>query len=113
MYQQTYTLNIGLARNDAPTLLDVSNVIKTLYKHGIVVLDHRVKDSSTEPTLVAKCKYVRTRGLWPVENEFFTVSVELAQDCIAVYDDNAQAGVLIGPKADKWGVFDPDYFISF
>lgn len=32
-------------------------------------------------------------------------------DCIAVIQDGK--GALIGPLADKWGTFNPEYFIKY
>lgn len=36
---------------------------------------------------------------------------ELKQDCIAVYRELTGGGALVGPRADAWGPFNPEYFL--
>lgn len=40
------------------------------------------------------------------------LSHALGQDCIAMFDPESGMGVLVGHKAEAWGGFKPEYFIS-
>jgi hypothetical protein len=43
--------------------------------------------------------------------ELYDLSAILQQECIAVWILGSQRGVLIGPKAEKWGPFNIDLFL--
>jgi hypothetical protein len=43
----------------------------------------------------------------------FRMAQNLGQDCIALYNETAGTGRLIGPEASAWGSFDLDYFTPF
>jgi len=91
-----------------------------------VIIKSRVQQSSTEPTLIAKVK-MEGYGLTlaSVHAAIYKVAAMLGQDCIAVLDcdpvehaprydrSHNLKGWLIGPRAEAWGEFNPEYFILF
>lgn len=105
----SYTLNIGLARNDGlpdntlgETLQALSNA--RLIKH-IVTL--RVAQSATEQTLIVKLRVAEV-----FKSKINLLCELLAQDCIALRGGATNAGSLQGPNAAKWGEFNPDFFLE-
>jgi hypothetical protein len=100
-------LNIGLANNPR----DVRGSLEVLNFYGLVPAEHQLLDSDTEPTLVVT---VHT-GELPVDvapsQAIFCASKALGQDCIAAYIPARDVGRLIGPRADKWGAFNPEFFL--
>lgn len=101
-------LNIGLNVSDAD-----GNLVRTLTAHealcrlrecGVKVNNRAQHNSATERTLVA-------HGVVPSAMAVDSVARALGQDCIAVWNVEQQAGELIGPRADKWGQFDPARFL--
>lgn len=62
-------------------------------------------ESDTEPTLVVRATHtgdVKACVNWLAE--------KLNQDCIAVYIPSKNEGHLYGPRASKWGDFNPEFF---
>ena len=104
----SYILNIGLAREGKPSLTPQS-ARKNLRSTGFIIGSSCVVRSDTELTLVAQGKFDGT--LNAVEDDVWAASAVLEQDCIGVYDTNTGKGALIGPRADKWGEFNPEYFL--
>lgn len=107
-----YTINIGLARNDGLPDNSLKDTIYQCWKNGLNIRfwkEARVfygRWKGTEKTLVA----VITGE--PCPAVLSALCVILHQDCIAVkYVDGT--GELIGPNADKWGKFNPEYFINW
>lgn len=101
--------NIGL---NLPTggMLDGMYVMSQLVRDGLTV--HCVKDSDTEPTVVASMD----RGKGSCCSMLAAVlAAELAdvfrQDAVAYYIPELGIGGLAGPKASEWGTFDPSLFI--
>ena len=101
-------LNIGLNVTDAE-----GNVVDTWRAHvvldalkgvGVLNLQTVQHTSRTEPTLVIRC-------VAPTDNAVYALAYALEQDCIAVWNVEAQTGSLIGPKPEAWGEFDPAQFI--
>lgn len=41
------------------------------------------------------------------------LSIDLGQDCIAVYAPSVGVGALVGPKAKEWGAFKLEFFKRF
>jgi hypothetical protein len=100
-----YILNIGLAR-DGKENLTALDALVSLSCADIKVVEAKVYDSDSEPTLVARVSketFLRTAVNW--------VAIGLEQDCIGLYDAITGKGQLIGPRADKWGEFNPEYFL--
>lgn len=107
-------VNIGLdvagTRNTVQERVERANlaymILRTLYtERELISVEYR--NSESEPTMVLQI-------LDTVENAktfFWYLSRDLRQDCIALVDDNGQNGVLVGPKAEKWGEFNPEFFL--
>lgn len=107
MTKMTAMLNIGLNWTDkggAERQHDLNTAINALTERGVKVLQTSTVQSDSEPTLVVRC--LVDRDCYDV----YAASAELSQYCIAVWSIEDQRGLLIGPDADKWGAFDPDYF---
>ena len=102
----TVTVNIGLAIGN-PTQgrrLQPDSVLYATQKLRIVVLKHSIRESATEPTLIATTDRALTHF------EAFTLSKDLEQECIAQRVNSV--GELYGPQADKWKPFNPEYFLD-
>lgn len=101
-------LNIGLnVEDEQGNVIDVlkpSVVFNLLAAYGIQNLHTVQHDSDSEPTLVIRC-------VAPSTDAIYALAMVLGQDCIAVWNVEQQAGELIGPRADKWGRFDPARFL--
>ncbi len=104
---QPALLNVGLNVGDVLTLspLEVLSALwRAALQEGVEVLEARVHDSSSEPTLVARLSH-------PLSTQTLNdLSVTLRQDAVAQWA--AGRGTLAGPKADLWGPFDPDFFVT-
>lgn len=77
------------------------------------VLEHRVEQSDTEPTLVIRAS-VEHVGI-EAHRRVFALAEQLNQDCIAArVTSNGEtiAEDLIGPRAEAWGDFNPEFFIE-
>jgi thioredoxin reductase len=97
-------MNIGLATNDGKGITP-EEAIKTLESHGLKVTRTSIKQSGTEPTLVASLDRD------PTPEEAHSISASLNQEAVAVRHANGQ-GELYGPRADNWKPFNPDYFLD-
>jgi hypothetical protein len=109
-------LNIGLARNDGAPDNGVLHVVAALNDYGFTLIHGEVHEVThglgVEQTLIAEVKYAHGSPLLP--NAVHHLSVELAQDCIAiahVNEDGVVLGGLFGPKADEWGPFNTEFFV--
>lgn len=100
-------LNIGLARNGKSNI-GVGTVLRDLASY-FTVLQHSVQHSETEITVVAEVE--RRGNILNTANAIFILAELLGQECIAVYNCSSAQGALIGPRADKWGDFNPEYFV--
>ena len=111
-------LNIGL--DNAPADLSYTNgrlnplnarramqAAQAVRHNGFEIISAKVFQSDTEPTLVVEATHT---GLG-LDNTIDMLSAALKQDCIAVYYVDEQFGALIGPRADAWGEFNPEFFI--
>ena len=100
-------LNIGLyvnGKDDGKTIERASEAVRLVNLHSLD-LQARLAPSVTEPTLVLKCDLLGALAL-------DIIAERLEQDCIAIRYENGK-GELIGPKAEAWGEFNPEYFIRF
>lgn len=95
-------LNVGLNTNGGRTITP-EQAKQAVTRFGIVVEHAEVKQSTTEPTLVM----YTSRPLWYLEA--LCVCWQLEQECLAQMYNGV--GELLGPQADKWGEFNPDYFL--
>jgi sugar phosphate isomerase/epimerase len=75
---------------------------------GFEVRDAALRLSASEPTAVLSCSTAMTA----VAARAHALAQHLNQDCIAVYDPARQHGELIGPNAEKWGAFNPAFFLQ-
>lgn len=97
-------LNVGLnVREDFTFVGD--HAVAILQDLGFRILQDEVHTSDTEKTLVVRG--VADRNLYQVAR----LCHRLRQDCIAVWSIEDQEGLLVGPKAEAWGPFDPAKFI--
>ena len=102
------TLNIGLAR-DGKSNIGVGTALRDLNSLGFAILRHAGHTSDTEQTLVAEVLHLGSTRM--VGNNLYHLATLLGQDCIAVVNEDTGDRALIGPRADKWGEFNPDYFV--
>ena len=102
-------LNIGL---DVATggRLDISDVAAVLHEHHVPVHAIREYQSDTEATAVVRlsCDPLVIAAAMAAA---YDIAEGLGQDCIAIYNPIIAVGQLIGPRADKWGTFDPSRFL--
>lgn len=105
--EATYILNIGL--NSASGVIPAEQARKVLRAYGFSILREALLESDTEPTLVVEVSTGFATTL-AVLQLLYQVSEELKQDCIAVYR-GLTGGALVGPRADAWGPFNPEYFL--
>lgn len=68
-------------------------------------------DKVNEPTLVVYLNADVTESHMH-EDIVLNLSRILKQDCIALYNEDTQQGVLIGERASEWGTFDGSYFVE-
>ena len=106
--EATFILNIGL--NTADGAITAEQARETLRAYGFSILREALLESDTEPTLVAEVATGFATAL-TVLQLLYQVSEELDQDCIAVYRELTGGGALVGPRADAWGPFNPEYFL--
>ena len=103
----SYLLNIGVAR-EGQSNIGVGTVLRDLADISTIV-SYSVQHSETEDTVVA---LVQIPGdTREVANEIYFLAQALGQECIAVWNMATSAGALIGPRADKWGAFNPEFFL--
>lgn len=98
-------LNIGLAVEGGADLnpIDVRYAIADLDRN---IGRAKLKRSETEDTLVLEIDRPFKR------TELYELCDRLNQDCIAQrFADGT--GELVGPRATKWGAFNPEYFLNF
>lgn len=81
--------------------------VKTARALRFVVKRVSLLQSDSEPTAVVLCEP-------PAGNSIAVhqLAQRLNQDCIAVYDATLRRGELIGPNAEKWGAFNPAFFLQ-
>ncbi len=97
-------VNIGLNVNDGSTI-SAQEALSALKLAGANVLSHQVRESNTEPILIAELAE-------PLSSEKATaLSATLKQDAIAQRLADG-TGALYGPAADKRGPFNPEYFLG-
>jgi len=104
-FHRTYLLNVGMDRNDGQPANTDGALMVALQRAGLAPMGTTYHTSNTERTAVLQFD---TR---PTVKQVDQLSRALAQDCIALYLLPSGDGTLIGPKARKWGPFNPAYFL--
>lgn len=110
-------LNIGLS---APTFLQVDKLLSHVERIAIIRknLPLFMRVNSCKMDVVPRHVY----GGEPVmvfhgtlcakyESALFETLVEAQQDCCAMLNYGSNTGQLFGPHADKWGSFNPQFFV--
>lgn len=102
-------INVGLNDNSNQEI-NVHQVCNTLASHGFNILASRVFDSpaGNEKCLVACVQ--STLSEVECNARLYCVASCLRQDCIAVVESGL--GKLIGPESEKWGEFNPAFFVT-
>jgi len=98
------TVNIGLRMGNG-SKLGKQTVVKALKQLGVEIQEQNVHAADTEPTFVAKISRPLT------EEEGNKLSAQLRQDAI-IQQHADGTGVLLGPKAQEWGPYNPEYFLN-
>jgi hypothetical protein len=107
-----YLLNIGL--DNMPPEAGGAIGRKALYasralrKSGFTITGAFVRNSDTEPTLVALANFESVNGAF---GGAYKLAEALGQDCIAIRNETTGVGQLMGPRSDNWGAFDPKQFL--
>jgi hypothetical protein len=97
-------LNIGLKVEGEADLVP-ANILPVLRRAGIGVLEWRIApEGKSEPTFVA----IADRGA--TKESLKLVAFALGQEAIAFYDADVMQGFVVGPQAEKWAPFKPEYF---
>jgi hypothetical protein len=97
-------LNIGLSRADGKDLIPRA-ALRELANCGFTVNAAAAHRSDTELTLVADV----TVEYGNTYKSVYALSEALGQECIAAYFGGG--GYLIGPNAEAWGEFNPEFFL--
>ncbi len=107
-------LNIGRRVDSTGTILPASHVYAALEAHQLEVLSSVHVQSDTEPTLVVEVeRWHEGIGVDAAQASMISrLSAALGQDCIATWDPSEGHGLLLGPRADAWGVFNPGFFVG-
>lgn len=102
-----FILNIGRKVEGRKRLLPRYQITKALEASFFVLHSiHEYSPEGGEPTLVIECSRPSHHQLF---DALELVSDSLYQDCVALW--NGTSGALVGPRADKWGPFNAEYFI--
>lgn len=107
--------NIGLETKDAAgnvSLLDHEAVCEFVHELANCGFYGALLESRTEPTLVLDFDYaeLRQHASFSLTGLANRICERFNQDCVAVYNTALEAGQLIGPRAEAWGEFNPEYF---
>jgi hypothetical protein len=97
-------LNIGLAVNGNSNIGSGTAIREVIATFGAASFEF--KHSDTELTCIACVEHPGT-GVFAIEH----LARLLQQDCIAAYYPETGHGALIGPRAEAWGEFNPEFFI--
>lgn len=95
-------INIGLNRADTGGKNTSRDVLKELLPLTFGFISANVHKSDTEDTLVVEANVIDLVSLWSFIEKW-------GQECIAV--TQGAEGFLYGPQAEKWGKFNPAFFL--
>ena len=109
---KTLTLNVGMDIESTEALS--ANVIREiLAANGLLLGRDAVVQSDTERTLVIDVMpgpEITNPGR--MHAALFLSAQDLRQDCIAAWNEQTRSGGLVGPRAAKWGAFNPEFFFT-
>lgn len=93
-------LNIRVGRVPVPWVVDAARL------QWLRVKSSTVLGTGAERTIVIEVETDHANP-YPV----YDLARALNEDCIALYVPDLQHGALVGPKAERWGEFDPSRFL--
>lgn len=102
-------LNIGLNVGSDQTL-GLSEVASVLREHHVPFLSIREHRSDTEATAVVRLSCA-PEIMAAAMSAAYHISEDLGQECIAIYNPIIAVGQLVGPLAERWGTFNPAFFL--
>jgi len=89
-----------------------SEVLGLLKKYGFKIKEFKVAHSDSELTLVVYINGYSDEDIHnPLRMLSSYISPKLYQEAIAVFNQDTQKGILVGKYKEKWGKFNPDFFI--
>lgn len=98
-------LNIGEETNNGNGKVTIEKIVAALHLAGALPTDVTTHPSDSELTYVVEVPRELS------QREVSDLSIVLDQDAIAYYYHRAREGFLAGPHTEKWGPFNPDYFL--
>jgi len=104
-------VNIGLEKSQKfgeAGYLSVDDVLVEVAKH-FENFEYMLAQSNTEPTIILKLD----GDFEEAKKNFEEMASKLHQEAIALYDENADKGILVGKYAELWGEFNKEYFLTF
>jgi hypothetical protein len=105
----TTIVNIGLKH--ANGVHDLAFVRFVAFQNFVELLDPRIVQSDTEPTVVAVARSTYGASAGDMAADLHDLAEDLAQDCIAAWHVERREGLLLGPRPEAWGAFNPAFFI--
>lgn len=97
-------LNIGMKVGKSGKLT-TKQITDSLKKFGAKLVKKTIKNSGTEPTMIVRLSKPLS------EVDLMSLSKLLKQEAIPQLSNGK--GIMAGPKAAKWGDFNPEYFLNF
>jgi len=112
-------LNIGLERKDGVLPVATYRQALATLRTAVTATMERTyttryfKDGESVEELGLFVRFLWTATAQELVTFIGLLSIDLGQDCIAVYNADKDRGVLVGPKADEWGEFNKEFFRRF
>ena len=109
---KTLTLNVGMDI-ESTEALSAQVIREVLVANGLLLGRSAVVQSDTERTLVIDVMpgpEITNPGR--MHAALFLSAQDLRQDCIAAWNEQTRSGGLVGPRAAKWGAFNPEFFFT-
>jgi len=109
---KTLTLNVGMDI-ESTEALSAQVIREILAANGLLLGRQSVVQSDTEKTLVVEVTPgPEITSAARMHAALFLSAQDLRQDCIAVWSEQTRSGGLVGPRASKWGAFNPEFFFT-
>lgn len=113
-------LNIGLERKDGVlpvatyrTALATLRTAVTATMDRTYTSQYKTEDGSTTEEVGLFVRFPWAASYDELVTFIGLLSIDLGQDCIAVYVPDKGVGALVGPKAKEWGAFNLEFFKRF